>query len=578
MAEAEELTAAVSGFAIGPGPQNLNSGNGQQTNATMSGGMQNTQYIAQAQHFLSPSLETAKDYLDALFVTDPAVDRDKLERLKGAPIQDDAPHLLHIRGGPGKGKTMLSIYLTGELDLMKRSILVYYFFMAGDPRRDNATAMMRTLIWQLVNTAAEPQLVNHLSECMVSTVRSKQVMSEPETMWKMFTALVGALQQREVYCIIDGLDECISDDQDWIARKLIGNGPDGGLTILRTLGLSRPTLDLRSARHIDLDGAASPEIASDVRLYISTATTAIADRLDLSEAKRTMLEFDLAERAQGSFLWISFAISACARKGTYTRLMESLEKMPEGLFGIYRRILDDIEDDCKSDVVRVLQWVAMAKRPLHVRELAFLLRPTTTAFEEQIELTCDHIALCGPFLQLQEVEAHDWDTLFGNTRFQTLLQPVPRYRNRTQVNFVHDTVKEYLLNTAEHTGKKGASYLLLLHNPSLNIKNGRGHTAFDHAAWTNHKAAGLLVAARESEPTDLAERWERVRTAAVHAHLADYEVDLAHEAANPVIPTDEAPVIDWVEWMTQEMEDLNTTKQSLILRFGNSEDTGAKES
>ena len=84
---------------------------------------------------------------NALFLSDPAVDRASLISKKGRRVsgtcewirdnaaykswlETDQSSLLWIRGGPGKGKTMLSIFLTEEFESItqdpKNALAVYY--------------------------------------------------------------------------------------------------------------------------------------------------------------------------------------------------------------------------------------------------------------------------------------------------------------------------------------------------------------------------------------------------------------------------------------------------------------------
>nr|OQO27672.1 hypothetical protein B0A51_03635 [Rachicladosporium sp. CCFEE 5018] len=348
MSEVDEPIATDPITTIGAATSNLNTGTGKQTNATISGGTHNTQYIAQTQTFYTSNADGGRECLDALFITDPAIDRDKLERVKGARtestcswILDDAtymswregaPSLLHVRGSPGKGKTMLSIYLTRELALRKNALVIYHFFTAGDTQRNNAATIMRAVIWQLVNSVAEPQLVSLLNALMVSAARSKQVVAEPETMWAISIELLRNMPEREVYCVLDGLDEYVADDQGWLAHKLITPTTCSISASLRTVVLSRPLPDLRDSAHIDLDGVAAAAVARDVKLYTSTVVKAIASWLPPDANEEAALESYLAERAQETFLWIGCAAAACARKGTYTEVMRIVRGLPKRAF------------------------------------------------------------------------------------------------------------------------------------------------------------------------------------------------------------------------------------------------------
>lgn len=71
--------------------------------------------------------------------------------------------LLWISGGPGKGKMMLSIFLTEELEKhiahTKDSGLLFFFCSAQDEKRNTAVAVLRGLLHQII--VKRPQLIKH---------------------------------------------------------------------------------------------------------------------------------------------------------------------------------------------------------------------------------------------------------------------------------------------------------------------------------------------------------------------------------------------------------------------------------
>ncbi|KAF5122586.1 Vegetative incompatibility protein HET-E-1 [Metarhizium anisopliae] len=98
----------------------------------------------------------AAPVLDALLLTRPEVDRKSLIALKGRRVDgtcewliqhpsyrewlaDASPPLLWISGGPGKGKTMLAIYITAVLQPVvdaAENVLLYYFCSNRDKNRN----------------------------------------------------------------------------------------------------------------------------------------------------------------------------------------------------------------------------------------------------------------------------------------------------------------------------------------------------------------------------------------------------------------------------------------------------------
>jgi len=120
--------------------------------------------------------EKDQQCLKHLRLTDPRDDKARMERIKGGLLQDsyrwvldnsdfkrwrDNPEsrLLWIKGDPGKGKTMLLCGIINELDRDNsdntcRRNVAYFFCQATDSRINNATAVLRGLIYLLIRPAA----------------------------------------------------------------------------------------------------------------------------------------------------------------------------------------------------------------------------------------------------------------------------------------------------------------------------------------------------------------------------------------------------------------------------------------
>jgi Cdc6-like AAA superfamily ATPase len=73
---------------------------------------------------------------------------------------DQQSRLLWIKGDPGKGKTMLLCGIVNELkkSMAKTDLLSYFFCQATDSRINNATALLRGLLYLLVDLAPNVML------------------------------------------------------------------------------------------------------------------------------------------------------------------------------------------------------------------------------------------------------------------------------------------------------------------------------------------------------------------------------------------------------------------------------------
>jgi hypothetical protein len=114
-----------------------------------------------------------------LRLTDPRDDKKRIEETKGGLLEDSyhwilehsdfqqwlndqQSRLLWIKGGPRKGKTMLLCGIVNELkkSIAATELLSYFFCQATDSRINNATAVLRGLVYLLVDQ--QPSLVSYI--------------------------------------------------------------------------------------------------------------------------------------------------------------------------------------------------------------------------------------------------------------------------------------------------------------------------------------------------------------------------------------------------------------------------------
>jgi predicted ATP-dependent serine protease len=203
---------------------NINSGTGAQSNYLQTG-TQNTQYNAQTQTFYNttqplPEKDKIAECQSALLTIRPedhraAIISTKGERVTGTCewIQFDMKYqsllggetqLLWIQGGPGKGKTTLSIYLTQELQRTHK--VIYFFCQADDETRRSATYILRSMIWQI--SVQEPAAARQLLHYLYPPEKKLDVLGSRETLWNIFVKMAEESKATRVFLLLDGLDEC----------------------------------------------------------------------------------------------------------------------------------------------------------------------------------------------------------------------------------------------------------------------------------------------------------------------------------------------------------------------------------
>ncbi|KAJ5377104.1 hypothetical protein N7509_013990 [Penicillium cosmopolitanum] len=126
--------------------------------------------------------------------------------------------VLWIKGNPGKGKTMLlcgiidELYPTSKLaDPQAKTLLSFFFCQATIPKLSNAHAVLRSLIYMLVDT--QPVLLSSIQKRFKDT---GELRFRDAEVWvalcNMFSDILQSASADKIYIVVDALDECMQDE------------------------------------------------------------------------------------------------------------------------------------------------------------------------------------------------------------------------------------------------------------------------------------------------------------------------------------------------------------------------------
>lgn len=363
-----------------------------------------------------------------LFISGGPGNNTYLQWLNGDSNNDNS-RLLWISGGPGKGKTMMSIFLTEELTRhtadSKTSDVVFFFCGAGDEDRNTAVNVLRGLVHQILEK--RPQLIGHVLPYFEPPERARQTLSSLEALWLIFSKLVADHRLGTIFCVLDGLDECEEESMQSLLQRILGllntKRSNAAKSLFKLAIVSRDIPVLRGCTTVKLDPDNNQEIESDISTFVRTR---IKDLFWIEgfEHIRESVQTALLERAEGTFLWVGFAMHELLQKRTCKQIQETLKSFPGGLPAIYGRMLLRIPPDQRNSARTLLQWVALAARPLRLSELAAaIFMPESLPQVEIEQATRDLIILCGPLLRIEET------------------------REVQRVSLVHQSVRDYLLRS-----------------------------------------------------------------------------------------------------------------------------------
>ena len=384
--------------------------------------------------------------LSALFLTDPKDDREALKHSKGSRVDGTCTwikghkvykswfssdsRLLWLSGGPGKGKTMISMYLAEDLEQSaehsENTIILQYYCDNKDEKRNTATAILRGLIYQLLG--ARRHLYTHILPIYQIQKEGLFSTSSFQALWRIFEAMLCDPNLDKTYCVLDGMDECEKDSLIMILHKfkeLFGTNLQSPQTFrLNLIIASRdepkaiPQL-LSGFPRIRLDSDTDTRVEQDIDCFIDAKVNELSTLGQYPSQLSEHIRKTFQERAQGTFLWVGI-VANNLRNCSRTEVAKYLDLFPAGLDEVYARILLQIERHRRENAAKILRWVVMAIRPMTFTELSVVIDafndPSITHFSPA-EIVKDQISWCGNIL-----------TIAGD-----------------EVNLIHQSAKDYLL-------------------------------------------------------------------------------------------------------------------------------------
>ncbi|KAK6605156.1 Vegetative incompatibility protein HET-E-1-like protein 15 [Botrytis cinerea] len=333
-----------------------------------------------------------------LRLSDPRDDKKRIEDTKGGLLEglydwilenpdfqqwrkDQQSRLLWIKGDPGKGKTMLLCGVINELEKSKAKsvILSYFFCQATDSRINYATAVLRGLIYLIVDQ--QRSLISHIRTKYDETGKT---LFEDANAWvvlsKIFINILQDASLDYVYLIVDALDEC------WIVSSR--NWPN----IEKALDTVTQKLSLELN-----EKSVSDAVATFIQLKVSR----LATRNKYSNDTREAIQQHLTQNSNGTFLWVALICQELSDISRW-KALQKLTAFPPGLDALYRRMLDQIIDSEDAELCKsILAVVSAVYRPVTLEELViFVDMPIGVASD--YEALSEIIGLCGSFLMLRE--------------------------------------------------------------------------------------------------------------------------------------------------------------------------------
>ena len=374
------------------------------------------------------NITKSKEYNDCLrdlHVSDPRDDKKRIEQTKGGLLQDsyrwvldndsfqrwrstDQSRILWIKGDPGKGKTMLLCGIIDELnkDSSANKLLSYFFCQATDSRINTATAVLRGLIYLLVDQC--PSLISHVRKQYDRAGRS---VFEDANAWvalfDMFANMIQDPRLENAYLIVDALDECIVELPKLLdlVIKLSSSSRHKWIVSSRNwLNIEEKLQeqDNKAALSLELN---ADSVSKAVDNYVKHKVDGLAQSKKYNDGVKATVQGYLQSNADGTFLWVALVCENLEKisrfkTATIEKTLEILKIYPPGLEPLYQRMMQLIcdSDDCEL-LKQTIALNTVVYRPITLSELTLFM---SDAFAGNLGLLEELIRQCGSFLTIRE--------------------------------------------------------------------------------------------------------------------------------------------------------------------------------
>ncbi|KAK8139373.1 ankyrin repeat protein [Apiospora sp. TS-2023a] len=376
---------------------------------------------------------------------------------------------LWISGGPGMGKTMLSIFLTEELEAYTQhndGLLICYFCRHDDDGRNTEISVLRGLLYQLVQNISTGTFQQKVWPKFASEESASYTVLNLATMWRIFGDILTATDLESIYCVLDGLDECHEDSSKQIMQRFHTFFIDKSArfpSIFRLAIVSRELPGLSGFATIRLDRN-NTNIQHDIELFISRSIEdALSHKAGFDADYLERLSGRLLRGSEGSFLWTGFVLKDVSAYETPREVTRALDHTPEGLEPMYYRILHQIygkHRDHRDHIYRLLVWVSLAFRPLTTLELTRAVM-FSVSYEHK-EYLKDLLSYCKQVLVLDDRDDREQTVRLVHASAKELLVKSPatvssnHAPNHTNVEVGHHMITRVCLELLERDEKDDA--------------------------------------------------------------------------------------------------------------------------
>ncbi|KAF2232324.1 hypothetical protein EV356DRAFT_578553 [Viridothelium virens] len=128
-----------------------------------------------------------------------------------------SPSLLCLVRGPGKGKTVLGIYISRILQEIAKDEMTCFFSCEALNKPSTGSTILSCILFQILDQ--KPNVFKSFEEAFA--IQKEQLFEEAnfEDLWKAFETIIRNMSLPRINCVLDGVDECTGGTFDLLLQK-----------------------------------------------------------------------------------------------------------------------------------------------------------------------------------------------------------------------------------------------------------------------------------------------------------------------------------------------------------------------
>jgi hypothetical protein len=306
----------------------------------------------------------------------------------------------------GSGKSVLASFVITLIQEHGETEPQVLFFFCKDSSDDTSAAasIMTNLIDQLIGQNPLKTLFQILNKARQKHAKSEKC-TDFELLWKIFVAMAQEFPIR-IVIVIDALDECVTDRSEFLGKILSSNkDTDGKVQFFITSRQERDITD-KFAGHCEIFQCGM-SVDADIERFVVQRVHEL-ERLRHSESKGRIID-EVPKKSAGMFRYAALLLDELDSPST-SDITDLLNSPPVDLNEMYERILlrlDSADTKPRTRHMRrkIFSWVAVAKLPLTVAEIAYAcaIQDDETLFDPTKRILAverDLLDICGPLLEI----------------------------------------------------------------------------------------------------------------------------------------------------------------------------------